>query len=166
MQTETGKKSWSTEQKRTPEAKLEIERTKSYCDKMWAQSEFKRWAIGNWNWVEIENWISNLETEWGAGGTKCGFRHLPSNAEKLDFPLRWLLIHNCCRITGKGMGCKKLDVIGMLFCPLNVFEDSVFEGLGCWESSSAFIWDGEFKGIYLKNFCTILPAQAGFILKC
>ena len=131
MQTETGKKSWSTEQKRTPEAKLEIERTMSYCDKMWAQSEFKRWAIGNWNWVEIENWISNLETEWGAGGTKCGFRHLPSNAEKLDFPLRWLLIHNCCHITGKGMGCKKeLDVIGMLFCPLNVFGDSLFEGLG------------------------------------
>ena len=82
--------------------------TKSYCDKMWAQSEFKRWAIGNWNWVEIENWISNLETEWGAGGTKCGFRHLPLDAEKLDFPLRWLLIHNCCRITGKGMGCKKI----------------------------------------------------------
>ena len=25
---------------------------------------------------------------------------------------------------------KKLDVIGMLFCPLNVFEDSLFEGLG------------------------------------
>ena len=100
-------------------------------------------------WDKIENWISNLEAEWGVGGTKCGFRHLPSNAEKLDFPLRWLLIHNCCRITGKGNGCKKLDVIGMLFCPLNVFEDSVFEGLGCWESSSAFIWD---LGFIWKTF--------------
>ena len=130
MQTETGKKSWSTEQKRTPEAKLEIERTKSYCDKMWAQSDFKRWGIGNWNGVEIENWISNLETEWGAGGTKCGFRHLPSNSEKLDFPLRWLLIHNCCRITGKGMGCKKMDIIGMLFCPLSFFKILCLRALG------------------------------------
>ena len=107
MQTETGKESWGAKQKKDSWGKLENKNESMY-------------------WDEIEN----LEAEWGVGGTKCGFRHLPSNAEKLDFPLRWLLIHNCCRITGKGTGCKKMDVIGMLFCPLNVFEDSLFEGLG------------------------------------